>query len=71
MQLPGGKGVFPNLTVDQNLAVSARLNADDKRQVQRRIADVYDLFPELAGNRKQIARACPAASSRCSPSVAC
>ena len=25
MQLPGGKGVFPSLTVEQNLAVSARL----------------------------------------------
>ena len=28
MQLPGGHGVFGNLTVEQNLAVSARLNAD-------------------------------------------
>src|SRR6185436_11226421 len=25
MQLPGGKGVFPSLTVGQNLAISARL----------------------------------------------
>ncbi len=55
MQLPGGHGVFGNLTVDQNLAVSARLNADDRAHIQRRIATVYDLFPELAENRKQIA----------------
>jgi ABC-type branched-subunit amino acid transport system ATPase component len=55
MQLPGGHGVFGNLTVDQNLAVSARLNADDRAHVQRRIANVYDLFPELASSRKQIA----------------
>jgi ABC-type branched-subunit amino acid transport system ATPase component/predicted MFS family arabinose efflux permease len=55
MQLPGGHGVFGNLTVDQNLAVSARLNAEGRAHVQQRIANVYDLFPELAGNRKQIA----------------
>ncbi len=55
MQLPGGQGVFGNLTVDQNLAVSARLNAESRTDVQRRIANVYDLFPELTGNKKQIA----------------
>ena len=32
MQLPGGHGVFGNLTVEQNLAVSARLNADRARR---------------------------------------
>ncbi len=55
MQLPGGHGVFGNLTVDQNLAVSARLNAESRSHVHQRLAAVYDLFPELAGNRKQIA----------------
>jgi ABC-type branched-subunit amino acid transport system ATPase component len=55
MQLPGGHGVFGNLTVDQNLAVSARLNAESRSQVHQRMAAVYDLFPELAGNEKQVA----------------
>jgi len=55
MQLPGGHGVFPNLTVDQNLAVSARLNAENRYQVNQRIAGVYDLFPELDTHRKQVA----------------
>jgi ABC-type branched-subunit amino acid transport system ATPase component len=55
MQLPGGQGVFGNLTVEQNLAVSARLNADSRAHVQRRMDDVYALFPELDANRKQIA----------------
>ena len=39
MQLPGGKGVFASLTVDQNLAVSARLNvgvAPRSRRAHRR-----------------------------------
>jgi ABC-type branched-subunit amino acid transport system ATPase component len=55
MQLPGGHGVFGNLTVEQNLAVSARLNAENRAQVNQRIADVFDLFPELDSHRKQVA----------------
>jgi ABC-type branched-subunit amino acid transport system ATPase component len=55
MQLPGGHGVFGNLTVEQNLAVSARLNADNRAQVNKRIAGVIDLFPELDSHRKQVA----------------
>jgi len=55
MQLPGGYGVFGNLTVEQNLAVSARLNAESRSHVNQRMAGVYNLFPELDGNRKQVA----------------
>jgi ABC-type branched-subunit amino acid transport system ATPase component/predicted MFS family arabinose efflux permease len=55
MQLPGGHGVFPNLTVEQNLAVSARLNATSHRDVQDGIHRMYDLFPELEERRKQMA----------------
>ena len=55
MQLPGGAGVFGNLTVEQNMNVSARLNASGRADVQRRVADVFELFPELADHRKQLA----------------
>ena len=55
MQLPGGKGVFPNLTIDQNLAVSARLNAGSHKEVQAGIDRMYALFPELEERRKQLA----------------
>jgi ABC-type branched-subunit amino acid transport system ATPase component len=55
MQLPGGHGVFGNLTVEQNLAVSARLNAESRSHVNQRMASVYELFPELDGSRKQVA----------------
>ncbi len=55
MQLPGGHGVFGTLTVEQNLTVSARLNAESRAQVNQRIADVFELFPELVGHRKQLA----------------
>ena len=56
MELPGGKGVFPALTVQQNLAISARLNAGvDSREVDQRIADVLELFPELVEHRNRMA----------------
>jgi ABC-type branched-subunit amino acid transport system ATPase component/predicted MFS family arabinose efflux permease len=54
IQLPGGKGVFPTLTVDQNLATSARLLGRGP-DVQRRMSDVFDLLPELQANRHVVA----------------
>ena len=56
VQLPGGKGVFPSLTVQQNLAVSARLLAGNNAEVEERIDGVIQLFPELGERRKQPAR---------------
>ena len=56
VQLPGGKGVFPSLTVQQNLAISARLLSTDKREVEARVDEVLTLFPELVERRAQPAR---------------
>jgi ABC-type branched-subunit amino acid transport system ATPase component len=55
VQLPGGKGVFPSLTVVQNLGVSARLAGGSKHEIDERIENVLELFPELAGARRQLA----------------
>jgi ABC-type branched-subunit amino acid transport system ATPase component/predicted MFS family arabinose efflux permease len=55
VQLPGGKGVFPALTVGQNLAISARLTAESQREVGTRVDRVLELFPELAERRRQLA----------------
>ena len=52
MQLPGGKGTFPSLTIAQNLAISARLHVGE---AESRTDRVYDLFPELATRRRQLA----------------
>jgi ABC-type branched-subunit amino acid transport system ATPase component/predicted MFS family arabinose efflux permease len=52
VQLPGGKGTFPSLTVGQNLATSARLHPGD---AGARIDRVLELFPELADRRRQLA----------------
>jgi ABC-type branched-subunit amino acid transport system ATPase component/predicted MFS family arabinose efflux permease len=56
VQLPGGKGVFPSLTVMQNLKVAARLRGGTAAELDARIADVLELFPELADRPKQLAK---------------
>ena len=56
VQLPGGKGVFPSLTIAQNLAVSARLNGGTNAEIDQRIQEMLDLFPELEERKKQPAR---------------
>jgi ABC-type branched-subunit amino acid transport system ATPase component len=56
VSLPGGHGVFPALTVDQNLAVSSWIAAGDDDEVERRIRRVLELFPELDERRSQAAR---------------
>ncbi len=53
VSLPGGKGVFPSLTVAQNLAVSAWLGGGGKDAVEQRIDSVMVFFPELDERRKQ------------------
>jgi ABC-type branched-subunit amino acid transport system ATPase component/predicted MFS family arabinose efflux permease len=55
IQLPGGKGVFPDLTVAQNLATSARLLDLPPEETRRRIEHVLEIFPELAGRRRDSA----------------
>jgi ABC-type branched-subunit amino acid transport system ATPase component len=55
VQLPGGKGVFPNLTVGQNLAVSARLQSTSRADIDAKVDHVYEMFPELVKLRKQLA----------------
>ncbi len=56
VQLPGGKGVFPSLTVMQNLGVASRLRGGTPAEIEARIEEVLELFPELAERRKQLAR---------------
>lgn len=53
VSLPGGKGVFPSLTVAQNLAVSSWLGGGNNADAEHRIDDVLTLFPELDKLRKQ------------------
>jgi ABC-type branched-subunit amino acid transport system ATPase component/predicted MFS family arabinose efflux permease len=56
VSLPGGKGVFPSLSVNENLAVSAWLGGTSKSEVEERISEVLEVFPELAERRTQLAQ---------------
>jgi ABC-type branched-subunit amino acid transport system ATPase component len=54
-QLPGGKGVFPAMSVHDNLVMGAYQYRRDSAEVERRIERVFTMFPELA--RRPNARA--------------
>jgi ABC-type branched-subunit amino acid transport system ATPase component/predicted MFS family arabinose efflux permease len=55
VQLPGGRGVFPGMTVEQNLAISARLMGRSQREDER-VDAVLALFPELRERPRALAR---------------
>ena len=52
-QLPGGKGVFPDMTVRQNLVMGSYIHRSDSVDVERRIASVLELFPDLERRQDQ------------------
>ncbi len=53
VQAPGGKGVFPALTVEENLKMAGFLLRRDGAELDRRIGHVMELFPRLAERTKQ------------------
>jgi ABC-type branched-subunit amino acid transport system ATPase component len=53
--MPGGKGVFPTLSVDENLRMAAWLIRDDPDRIELAKGDVLDLFPVLAERHSQMA----------------
>lgn len=50
--VPEGRGVFPRLTVAENLAMGAYIH-DDKAAIARDFERAYTLFPRLAERRSQ------------------
>lgn len=48
--LPEGRGIFPSLTVRENLTIQAR-----SRDINEAVAEVAELFPALAGRIRQTA----------------
>ncbi len=53
--LPGGKGVFPQMSVRENLEMAAFVYRADTEDQERRIAKVLDLFEDLADRQDQSA----------------
>lgn len=54
VQCPEGRGVFPDLTVEENLELGAYVR-QDRPQVQKDLEHVYSLFPRLKERRGQMA----------------
>lgn len=53
--VPEGRGLFPYLTVEENLLVGA-YTVKNKEKIVERLEFVYSLFPRLKERRKQLAR---------------
>ena len=53
LQVPGGAGTFPSLTVEENLQTAAWLNRRNKTEVKAAMARVYELFPILGERADQ------------------
>lgn len=51
--VPGGRGIFPKLSVEQNLKLGAYSHWDDEEFVRRARADVLELFPRLSDRLRQ------------------
>jgi branched-chain amino acid transport system ATP-binding protein len=53
VQVPGGRGVFPGLSVEENLRMGGFLLRRDKGLLSARTGEVLELFPRLAERRSQ------------------
>jgi branched-chain amino acid transport system ATP-binding protein len=55
VQMPGGRGVFPGMTVYENLEIAGFLYGKDKVKRKHMIEKVFEFFPQIADRRKQVA----------------
>ena len=54
-QVPGGRGLLPNLTVEENLRMGAYPLRKNRKAVKEGYDRVYATFPRLAERRRQLA----------------
>jgi ABC-type branched-subunit amino acid transport system ATPase component len=55
VQMPGGRGVFPGMTVNENLEIAGFLYGRDKIKRKQAIDRAFEFFPNLAKRRRQSA----------------
>ena len=55
VQMPGGKGVFPQLPVKDNLRLACWLFRDDRERADAKVVQVLDLFPRLKDRYRTLA----------------
>ena len=53
VQVPGGRGVFPGLTVEENLRMGGFLLRRRRAELATRLEEAFELFPRLAERRTQ------------------
>jgi branched-chain amino acid transport system ATP-binding protein len=53
VQVPGGKAVFPSLSVEENLLIGVSTFYWDSERVTSRVEAVLELFPKLASRLDQ------------------
>lgn len=53
--VPEGRRLFPYLTVEENLVVGAYL-VKSREELEKRLQEVYQMFPRLRERRKQLAK---------------
>lgn len=69
IQAPEGRGVFPGMTVVENLEMGCYGRKFASRQEHdERLDWVFETFPRLAERRSQVGGTLSAGNSRCSPS---
>jgi branched-chain amino acid transport system ATP-binding protein len=55
VQMPGGRGVFPGLTVQENLEMGGFLLGRNSAKRREAIEEILEIFPALAERRRQVA----------------
>ena len=55
VQMPGGRGVFPGMSVQENLEIAGFLYGRDRKRRDEMIEKVVEFFPQLKDRRKQVA----------------
>jgi ABC-type branched-subunit amino acid transport system ATPase component len=53
MQIAGGKAIFPSLSVDENIRIGAYRDLRDRALVDRRVEEVFEVFPHLRDRMMQ------------------
>ena len=51
--IPEGRGIFPSLTVEENLAIAVRADRPDRALRASRLETVFGIFPRLAERQTQ------------------
>jgi ABC-type branched-subunit amino acid transport system ATPase component len=55
VQMPGGRGVFPGMTIHENLEMAGFLYGRDRAKKKQMVDRTLEMFPILAERRRQVA----------------